>query len=412
MPGVLDPPVELGLQQLPDPVAVRSDDHRALRPGPRSTSCALVTNSLYQAEKSSLCGVTPRSSRATPIFNTPTSPPPSPPHGASRWGIELGLPWGACIFWPVRNFPPTTTTEGADRHALVTDPHSHAARGPGRRRRGEPPAAAARRVHPPAHGRALQHAAAGHAGPGQGHQRDPGGDEPDRRAGVPDALHAAGPAVGEKRPAGGDGGGDVPAHRPQGRGTRPGHDARGGRDHARDRAIVLPAAAAILVPHSDQVPRRAEAEERPDPDARVHDEGLVQLRRRRRRARCLVRGAPRRLPADLRPARHPGHRGRGVQRDHGRQRLGRVRVPVGRGRGPDRAVRRRRLRLRRQPGEGDLGAAADRGRAGPGRARAAADPGRAHHRRPGPAVREARGPADQDAGLRDRRPAHPGAAAR
>ena len=41
------------------------------------------------------------------------------------------------------------------------------------------------------------------------------------------------------------------------------------------------------------------------------------------------------------------------------------------------------LRLRRQPGEGDLGAAADRGRAGPGRARAAADPGRAHDRRPG-----------------------------
>src|SRR3954454_17881300 len=29
------------------------------RTGPRSTSCALMTTSLYQAEKSSLCGVTP-----------------------------------------------------------------------------------------------------------------------------------------------------------------------------------------------------------------------------------------------------------------------------------------------------------------------------------------------------------------
>lgn len=33
--------------------------------GPRSTSSALMTSSLYQAEKSSLCGVTPCSSRAT-----------------------------------------------------------------------------------------------------------------------------------------------------------------------------------------------------------------------------------------------------------------------------------------------------------------------------------------------------------
>src|ERR1700722_18073337 len=32
--------------------------------GPRSASWALITNSLYQEEKSSLCGVTPRSSRA------------------------------------------------------------------------------------------------------------------------------------------------------------------------------------------------------------------------------------------------------------------------------------------------------------------------------------------------------------
>src|SRR5688572_12078299 len=33
--------------------------------GPRSASCALVTSSLYQAEKSSAWGVTPRSRRAS-----------------------------------------------------------------------------------------------------------------------------------------------------------------------------------------------------------------------------------------------------------------------------------------------------------------------------------------------------------
>ena len=46
------------------------------------------------------------------------------------------------------------------------------------------------------------------------------------------------------------------------------------------------------------------------------------------------------LRADLRPARHPGHPGRGVQRDHGRQRLDRVHVPVAGRRGPRRATAR------------------------------------------------------------------------
>src|SRR5215470_2826945 len=41
------------------------------RTGPRSTSSARKTTSLYQAEKSSLCGVTLRSSRAT-IFRLPS----------------------------------------------------------------------------------------------------------------------------------------------------------------------------------------------------------------------------------------------------------------------------------------------------------------------------------------------------
>ena len=119
------------------------------------------------------------------------------------------------------------------------------------------------------------------------------------------------------------------------------------------RAGLVPRAAAVLVPVPAQVPGRAAAEERADPGAGVHDEGLLQLRSRRGRAGRLVRGAPRRVRADLRPARHPGDRGRGIQRQHGRQRLDRVHVPVRRGRGPGRPLPG--VRLRGQPGEGDLG---------------------------------------------------------
>ena len=90
---------------------------------------------------------------------------------------------------------------------------------------------------------------------------------------------------------------------------------------------LLPGAAPVLVPVPGQVPRRAAAQERADPGARVHHEGLLQLRPRRGRAGRVLRGAPRRLRADLRPARHPGVRGRGLQREHGRQRLAGVHVP-------------------------------------------------------------------------------------
>ena len=78
-----------------------------------------------------------------------------------------------------------------------------------------------------------------------------------------------------------------------------------------------------------------------------------------------LRPAPRRLPADLRAAGHPGHPGGGVQRRHGRQGLDRVHVPLGRRRGPGRALPG--LQLRGQRGEGHV--PADRGdrRPGPGR---------------------------------------------
>src|SRR5215831_2667745 len=63
------------------------------RTGPRSTSSARKTTSLYQAEKSSLCGVTLRSSRAT-IFRLPsratTVPATIPPRAGAPWWVDEG----------------------------------------------------------------------------------------------------------------------------------------------------------------------------------------------------------------------------------------------------------------------------------------------------------------------------------
>ncbi len=86
--------------------------------------------------------------------------------------------------------------------------------------------------------------------------------------------------------------------------------------------------AAVLVPVPDEVQGRAPAQERPDPGPRVHDERQLQLRHRRGRARCLFRRAPAGLRADLRQARHPGLRGAGLQRHHGRLGLRRVHVSL------------------------------------------------------------------------------------
>ena len=80
----------------------------------------------------------------------------------------------------------------------------------------------------------------------------------------------------------------------------------------------LPAAA---VPDPDEVPRRGAAPRGHPARPRVRDEGLVLVRRRRRRPQGRLSRAPRGLPEDLRPARRAlRHRLGGVGRD-GRQRV-------------------------------------------------------------------------------------------
>ena len=146
------------------------------------------------------------------------------------------------------------------------------------------------------------------------------------------------------------------------------------------------AAAADLVPDPDQVPRRAAPEVGPAARARVHDEGLVLVRPRRGGSRRVVPAPLRRVPPDLRALRPRAARGRGVVGRDGRQRVGRVHGGERRGRGLGRVVRR--LRLRGEPGEGDVAARRrSRIRAGARPRPSVRDAGRAHDRRP----RELRG---------------------
>ena len=96
------------------------------------------------------------------------------------------------------------------------------------------------------------------------------------------ALNPRGEATGGKRSLDGHGRQHVSPEGSQGRRALPGHDAR--RDHDRDRllrAAQLQAIAADLVPDSDQVSRRAEAEVWPAARAAVLDEGCVLVRHRR-----------------------------------------------------------------------------------------------------------------------------------
>src|SRR5215475_388729 len=139
-------------------------------------------------------------------------------------------------------------------HALVTDAHPDPAGGPGGRRGGEPPAAGPRRLHPAADGGALFAAAAGRAGPGQGHRGHPAGDGPDRRTGNAAAHNAPGGDLAAQRALGHHGRRDVPADGPPGGGERPRGDPRGGVHGPRAGAELPPAAPAGVVPVPDQVP--------------------------------------------------------------------------------------------------------------------------------------------------------------
>jgi ATP-dependent Clp protease, protease subunit len=141
------------------------------------------------------------------------------------------------------------------------------------------------------------------------------------------AVPAAGPAR-QRPPARADARGDV-------------HAAGQGP------VLVLQGPAAEPLPDPDQVPRRGAAARRPAAGPRVRDEGLVLLRRRRRRPGRVLRAPPRGLHRHLRPAR-PRLRDRvGDVGGDGRLAQRGVPVPHAGRRGHLRALARRLRRQRR-----------------------------------------------------------------
>ena len=176
--------------------------------------------------------------------------------------------------------------------------------------------------------------------------------------------------------------------------------------HVGARDPLLPRAAEDPLPPAGQGARRAAPARGRAAHPRVHDEGLLLARPRRRGARRELRAAPSRLRPHPRPLRAALVRGRIRRRDDGRDGRPRVHGPVRRGRGRGRP----RSRLRRQPRGRLGGGAAGRAAAGARRAARGAD-ARADHRRR--RIRGARGGArrraEGDAG--DRRGAGDGARA-
>ena len=141
----------------------------------------------------------------------------------------------------------------------------------------------------------------------------------------------------------------LPAQGPQGCRLPARPDPRGDVHPAGEGPLlVLQGPAAVDLPDPDEVPRRGAAPGRAAARPRVRDEGLLLLRRRRRRPRPVLRRAPRRLHPDLRPAgprlRHRvGH----VRRDGRVEERGVPRARRGR-RGHLRALHGVRLRGQRR----------------------------------------------------------------
>ena len=133
-------------------------------------------------------------------------------------------------------------------------------------------------------------------------------------------------------------------------------------DIARQGAAQLPPAAGELLPDPDQVPRRDPAALRRAARARVLDEGRLLVRRGRGRDARVLPEDVRRLRAHLHaPGPHvPPRRGR-HRRDR-RQRLARVPGAGRFRRGPDRLLRRLRLRGQHREGRGARARRAARGR--------------------------------------------------
>ena len=177
-------------------------------------------------------------------------------------------------------------------------------------------------------------------------------------------------------------------------------------DIARQGAAQLPPAAGELLPDPDQVPRRDPAALRRAARARVLHEGRLLVRRGRGRDARVLPEDVRRVRAHLHaPGPHvPPRRGR-LRRDR-RQRL--ARVPGARRfrRGPDRLLRR--VRLRGQHREGRGAGARRSPRAAPGRADAQGPDARhLHLRRRGEALeRAARAHREGDPALRQPPRAH------
>ena len=139
----------------------------------------------------------------------------------------------------------------------------------------------------------------------------------------------------------------------------------------------------VHLPDPDEVPRRGPAPGRPAARPRVRDEGLLQLRRRRRRAGDVVPAPPRGVHQDVRTARPAGrHRVGDVRGDGWVGERGVPRPDRGR-RGHVRALSELRLLRQRRGGE-DPGSAgrADRRTARGRRARHARDAHDPDARRP------------------------------
>ena len=227
----------------------------------------------------------------------------------------------------------------------------------------------------------LHVAAAGAARPRQGRGGRARGDGRDRRPGGALPGAAAARALRGHRPLDRVRAQPVPAAGPPRQRHAAGAHARGDVHAARRRHLLLvQGAAADAVPDPDEVPRRGATPRRAAARPRVHHEGRLLLRPRRHRAREVLHGPARRLPADLRPARAGvRHRHRHLGRD-GRLPQRGVPVPVRHRRGHVRALARR-LRGQRG-GRRDAAPAAARpgGRRGAAARRRARHPEHAHDR--------------------------------
>ena len=111
--------------------------------------------------------------------------------------------------------------------------------------------------------------------------------------------------------------------------------------------LVVQGSAAVAVPNPDQVPRRGAPARGPAARPRVHHEGRVHVRHRRRGARAVVPDAARRLRPDLRAAGHRVRDRAGEGRRDGRLEVRGVPVAPPRS-GRTRTCARRRVRRERR----------------------------------------------------------------